>query len=83
MSRREPFISEENARHLLRLVNRAAASFDVAALPLEEVMALYVLLERCMDRLWHEHERVLVPLYEALHRRHDPSDDESQGGERN
>lgn len=84
MSRRGPLIGDESAGHLIRVVNRAAASFDVAALSIEEVIELYELLERCMDTLWHEHERVLLPLYEALHRqRRDPSDDEPEGGNHN
>jgi len=83
MSRREPFISDENAGHVISAVNRMAASFDVAALSIEEVISLYEVLERCMDMLWHKHSHVLAPLYNVLQEFLDWSDDEPEGGDRN
>jgi hypothetical protein len=66
MSRDEPLVSAESAEYLARIINRAAASFDVAALSAEEAIEAYTLLDRVMDTLWQEHEQVLVPLYRSL-----------------
>jgi hypothetical protein len=80
MSRNTPLVSEESAGYLARIINRAAASFDVAALSPEEAIEAYTLLDRLTDTLWREHKHVLLPLYQSiLERRGVPEDDEPEG----
>lgn len=84
MSRDEPFISLESARYLAQVVNRIAASFDVAELSAEEVIELYTLLDRLTETLWREHKHTLLPFYQALTQRLgllDDDDDEPGDGE--
>ena len=80
MSRREPFICDENAGHVISAINRMAASFDVAALSIEEVVSLDELLARCMGMLWHEHSHVLAPLYRLMQESLDWFNDDLDGG---
>lgn len=79
MSRDNRLISEESAGYLARVINRAAASFEVAALSAEEAIEAYMLLDRLMGTLWREHKHVLFPLYRSLlERRGVPEDDEPE-----
>ena len=66
MSRTAPLIEEQSAGYLDRVVNRAGSSFDVAALSTEEVILIYMLLDRLIDALWRHHQHVLLPLYQSL-----------------
>jgi hypothetical protein len=77
MSRNTPLISNESAVFLAQIINRAAASFDIAALSAEEAIEAYTLLDRLTDALWREHRHVLLPLYRSiLARQGMPDDDE-------
>ena len=85
-----PLISPHTARILARIINRIAASFDVATLSAGEAMATHLLLDRLVDALWEQHRSVLLRLYESLLLRlelsenDDPEDDsgpEGDGGE--
>lgn len=80
MSRDTPLVSEESAGYLARIINRAAASFDVTALSPEEAIEAYMLLDRLTSTLWREHKQVLLPLYLSLLERLGlPEDDEPDG----
>ena len=70
MSRDEPLINEKAAGHLAGVINRAAASFDVASLAAEEAMEIFMVLERPMITLWDAHQQVLIPIYESMLRRY-------------
>ena len=76
MSRNEPLISEESARYLAKVINRAAESFDVSALSTEEAVEVYTLLDRLTQKLWDEHKRVLVSLYQSIFERRGLSQDD-------
>ena len=84
MSRQKPLLSPESAVYLAQVINRVAASFEVAALSNEEAIELYTLLDRLTDTLWREHARVLVPLYRAMLQRlgvpldEEPEDEEPE-----
>lgn len=86
MSRAKPLISPESAVYLAQVINRVAASFEVAALSNEEAIELYMLLDRLTDTLWREHARVLVPLYRAMLQRlgvsldEEPEDEDDGSG---
>ena len=85
MSGDKPLISPESAVYLAQILNRVAASFDVAALSNEEVIEVYTLLDRLTGTLWREHKHVLFPLYQAILLRRgllvddEPEDDEPDG----
>jgi hypothetical protein len=84
MSRDKPLISPESAGYLARVVNRVAASFDVAALSAEEAVELYTLLDRLTGIIWSEHKQVLFPLYQSMLQRRglledDEPEDEPEG----
>jgi hypothetical protein len=85
MSSEKPLISPESAGYLAQVVNRVAASFDVAALSNEEVIELHTLLDRLTDALWREHKHLLFTLYQAILLRRgllvddEPEDDEPDG----
>lgn len=86
MSRDEPLISDESAVYLARVVNRAAMSFDVAALSGEEAMEVYMLFDRFMSMLWREHQGVLLPLFLSMLEHLDVSENdepEGSGGDSN
>ena len=72
-------------RHLAKAVNRAAESFDVSALSTEEAVEVYTLLDRLTQKLWNEHKRVLVSLYQSILERRglsqDDEDDEDDDDE--
>ena len=79
MSRQSPLLSEQSAAYLARVVNRTAASFDVAALSAEEAVEFYMLCDRITDALWREHKQVLLPLYQSLLTRLGVLEDDPQG----
>ncbi|MCG8423156.1 MAG: hypothetical protein MJE77_35075 [Proteobacteria bacterium] len=76
MSRNQPLISEESAHYLAKVVNRAAESFDVSALSTEEAVEVFTLLDRLTQKLWDEHKRVLVSLYQSIFERRGLSEDD-------
>jgi hypothetical protein len=85
MSNDKPLISPESAGYLAQIINRVAASFDVAALSNEEAIEIYMLLDRLTETLWREHKRTLFLLYQAMLQRlglpvdDEPDDDEPEG----
>jgi len=85
MSHEKPLIDKVSADYLVRLVNRVAASFDVAALSAEEVVVLQLLLERFDNALWHEHEKTMLGAYRDVVEHPDEyepyEDDEDEDGE--
>ena len=76
MSRNEPLISEESARYPAKVVNRAAEAFDVSALSTEEAVEVFTLLDQLTQKLWDEHKRVLVSLYQSIFERRGLSEDD-------
>jgi hypothetical protein len=81
-----PLIDTVSADYLVQIVNRVAASFDVAALSVEEVIVLQSLLERFNNALWHEHGQSLLLAYRDVAEHPDlpeeddePEDDEPEG----
>lgn len=76
----EPLIGEEGAGFLAEIINRAAERFNVAALSTSEVVAAFLLLERCTAALWREHKEVLMPLYQGMLDMKAPDDDEESNG---
>ena len=66
MSRKKPLINEQSAVCLARVINRIAMSFDVAALSVEEVVQVHIVLERLTDALVQVHEDMLRSLYQSV-----------------
>ncbi len=66
MSGNDPIIGEESAIFLGQVIDRAAASFNVAAMSAGEVLAVFILMERCTAALWREHREVLATVYEGM-----------------
>ena len=75
-----PLISPQSARILARVINRAAASFDVAALSAAEAMEVHLLLDQLLKALWDKHKPVLLPLYKNLLERLGLSEDDDSAG---
>ncbi|MGA9468785.1 MAG: hypothetical protein WBV10_14270 [Exiguobacterium marinum] len=90
MSHEKPLIDSVSADYLVRIVNRVAASFDVAGLSAEEVVVIQALLERFDNALWHEHEKMMLGAYRDVLEHpekyegdededDEPDDDDSEG----
>ena len=62
----DPLISDVSAMYLVSVINRVAASFNVATLSSSEAVAVYILLDRLTDSLRQEHEQVILDLHEKL-----------------
>lgn len=81
MSHEKPLIDKVSADYLARIVNRVAASFDVAGLSAEEVVVIQALLERFDNALWHEHSQTLLGAYRDVAEHPDEYEPDEDEGE--
>lgn len=71
----ESLLEDIDGPVLVGIGNWLAESLDVSELSNEQVLLLFMLLDRGMDALWHNFPRVLLPLVARALKRLDPDDD--------
>ena len=56
-----PLFEEMDGPYLVAFGNWLAESLDLSELSPEQVLLLYMVLERCLHALWGQHPEVLMP----------------------